>query len=176
VPRSRTYRNSQGSFRRSRPNRDWAGVSSTGFTAVAASTKVLLGSFTLANPGIDETILRSVGTIAVESDQGAAVEDQIGAFGMVKVTDTAFAIGITAIPSPITDIADDGWFLYVPFAMSGVQGSVPIGALTKDFDSRAKRVLEDGTTIAIVAENASASHGFSIAMVMRVLGQVRGTR
>ena len=161
----------------SRPNRAWSGIASVGFTGVGVSAKVILGSFALSSDAIDETILRTVGMLAVESDQSAAVEDQIGAFGMIRVTENAFAVGITAVPGPVTDINDDGWLLMVPFAQSGasVLAAGP-SSVQYPFDSKAKRVVEGGIRAVIVVENASASHVFQVAFVMRLLAQVRGTR
>ena len=163
----------------SRPNRAWAGIVSTGYTTVALSAKVLLGTFSLSNPNIDETILRTVGTIAVTSDQNAATEDIIGAFGMILVTDLAVTAGVASIPDPVTDTSDDGWFLYVPFAQS-LAFSSGVGfdaqfATQYTFDSKAKRRMEEGQQAAIVVANASASFGFQVAMVFRLLSQITGT-
>ncbi len=161
-----------------RSNKSWAFVGNTSFTTIAQGAKVLLGSFTLSNPGIDETILRSVGGVAIHSDQAAADEQQIGAFGLIMVTDTALALGITAIPGPFTDGSDDGWFLHVPFAqsiefVSGV--GVLVNSVWYPFDSGAKRVNHDGTAVALVVENGGASHGLRIAFSLRMLSMVTGT-
>ena len=107
----------QGNFRRSgpRPNRGWSYTLETAFTTVPANSKVLLASFTLSNPGIDITLLRCIGGLAVSSDQSVNVEEQVGAFGLILVTDQALAIGITAIPGPFTNGDDDGWFCHQSF-------------------------------------------------------------
>ena len=170
---------SRQSQRRSPPNRAWAGVVSTGFTTVAANTKVLLGFLSLSNPNIDETVLRTVGVLGVMSDQVAATEDIIGAVGMILVSDTAFAAGVASIPGPVTDVADDGWFLYIPIVQAfgfasavGIDGSF---AIQYAFDSKVKRRVEEGQTGAIVVENSSASFGFQVAFVLRLLSMVTGT-
>ena len=164
----------------SRPNRAWAGLSTASFTAVAGSGgKVLLVSFvTIA--GIDETILRNVGTLAVKSDQDVADEVQIGAMGLIRVTDTAFAAGVASVPGPITDIEDDGWMVYVPIVqsfqfVSGV-GVSNNQATQYHFDSKAKRIIQKGVRVAVVLESTSNSDGFSVALVMRSFAQIRGTR
>ena len=165
----------------SRPNRTWAGSATAAFTAVAgAGTKVLLASFTLSSEGIDETILRNVGLLSVKTDQQVADEDQIGAFGIIRVTDTAFAAGAASVPGPITDSSDDGWMVYVPIAQSflfgtavGMQGNFAQGY---PFDSKAKRIISGGSRVVLVVESTSGSAGFQIAFVMRLLSQVRGTR
>ena len=161
------------------PNRSWAGFASTAETAVAASTKVLLGSFTLSNSNIDETILRNVGVLGVTSDQIATTEVQIGAFGMIVVNDLAVAAGAASIPGPITDRTDDGWFVYVPIVQK-LQISSNVGnnfqAVTQyQFDSKAKRVVQEGFQIALMVENASSSTAFDIMAIFRTLSQIRGT-
>ena len=162
-------------FRAPRPkNRSWSGITSAAFTAVAASAKVLLGSFVLAVPTIDETILRTVGLISIETDNQATAENQIGGFGLIRVSTTAFAIGITAIPGPITDIDDDGWLVYVPFAASTGTVAASLNSVQYHFDSKAKRKIQDGESVAIVVENASSVHGFDIAVHLRLLAMLTG--
>ncbi len=175
-------RRQQRQFNRSssRPNRTWAGVSPAAYTVLAGSTKVLLNTFVLSNQGIDETILRVVGQVSVSSDQQAVSEDQIGAIGMCIVTDTAVATGITAVPDPVTDVNDDIWFMYQSFSQQMRFGTSvglhPDWATNYQIDSKAKRIVQSGETIIVVAANAHASHSLQIAFSIRVLGQVRGTR
>ena len=161
------------------PNRTWTGITSTAATAVAAGTKVLAGSFVLSNPGIDETILRTVGVIGIASDQTAASELQLGAFGFLVVTDLAVAAGAASIPGPVTDISDDGWFMFVPFVqelrfLSG-SGFAPNAVRLYHFDSKAKRKLPDGSSVAVMVENAHATHGFQLFFSLRMLTMVTGT-
>jgi len=147
---------------------------------VAANTKVLLATLTLSNPGIDETVLRNVGIISIQSDQSAATEQQIGAFGMIRVTDIAAAAGVASIPGPITDATDDGWFTYVPFSQA-FQFKTGVGfqggdfAASYQFDSKAKRRVEEGSLLAMVVENAHATNGLQITVVLRTLSMVTGT-
>ena len=161
-----------------RPNRGWSGQVSTAVVNIPANSAVLLGGFALTNPGIDVTVLRTVGSIYINTDQTAANEQQIGAFGFILVTDTAFAVGITAIPDPIGDVGDDGWFVYVPiqqdFTFATAVGQI-VG-MKYDFDSKAKRVIHNGTTIAVVIANSDAGDGFNVTVGFRILSQVRGTR
>ena len=176
MPARRTSR----SFaRRAPPNRSWSRSFTAAPIVVAAATKVLLGTFVLSNPGIDETILRTVGMLSIQSDQGAASEDQIGAFGMILVRATAAAAGAASIPGPITEGGDDGWFTYVPFAqrftfLSGV-GFDAVGGSNISFDSKAKRRAGEDQVVALMVENAHATHGLQISFVLRMLSQVSGT-
>ena len=175
---ARRFQNRFSSNRSARPNRSWTGLVSATTVTVPAASKVLIASFVLSNPGIDETVLRTLGILYVQSDQGAGSELQMGAFGLLKVTDTALAVGITAIPDPVSEVADDNWFVYVPIQQHLVFASA-VGQIMGEryeFDSKAKRVLEIGESIAVVAANAHATHGFNISVGFRMLSQVRGTR
>ncbi len=161
---------------RAKANRTWGGTSSTAVTAVAANTKVLLGSFVLSNPGIDETVLRTVGSLMVSSDQLAGNEAQIGALGIILVTDVALAVGAASLPGPITNSSDDGWLLYVPFTQRfgflTAAGFSPDFGKSISFDSKAKRRVHDGYSLAIVIENGSSAHGIEVAIVLRMLTMV----
>ena len=132
--------------------------------------------FVPTNPGIDLTILRTVGVLSVVSDQAAAVEDQMGAFGMIIVTENARAIGVTAMPDPVTDAGDDGWFVYQSFAQkTNAGGADP--SKTYMLNSKAKRIIQGtGVNIALMVKNAHATHGLQYAILIRILAQVRGTR
>ena len=163
----------------SRPNRGWSGLIEATDTAIPAGSKVLLGSFTPTAPGIDLTILRTVGHVSVASDT-VANELQLGAFGIIKVTDVALAAGIASIPGPVTNVEDD-WFIFQAFgfetALHSNVGVNPDWAHMLEFDSKAKRILPgDGMALAIVAENAHATHGFDVSVGLRILAQVRGTQ
>ncbi len=163
--------------RKAPSNKSWAGVM-TPSIAVAGSTKILLGSFSLSNVNIDETTLRTVGAIEVHSDQVAASEVQLGAFGLIMVNDLAVAAGAASIPGPVTDINDDGWFVYVPIVqrlnVGDSTGLQPEFGVRYAFDSKAKRKTDEGFKIAIMVENATAA-GFIISIGFRLLSMVRGT-
>jgi len=161
--------------RTSPPNRSWAGSEFEAQT-IAANTAVLIGTFVLSNAGIDETVLRTLARFVVRTDQVAATEFQIGALGLIVVSDQAISVGITAVPHPIADIADDGWFVHMPIVQAFELGDNTgfTYAPTYEVDSKAKRVIHDGQSIGIVVENSSTG-GFSIAGVMRSLTMVRGT-
>ena len=135
-----------------------------------------MASFVPNNPGIDLTILRVVGGIAVASDQSAGVESQLGAFGMIVVTDRAFAAGIASIPGPITDGDQDGWFVYQSFARDGSLINEGLASTWWPIDSKAKRIITgEGITVAIVVENIHATHAMDFFFQVRMLAQVRGT-
>ena len=159
----------------SRPNRSWVGHTSSTYTTLAANTRLLVAGFIAV--GGDETVLRTVGQLSVTSDQAGSVEDQIGAFGLVAVSDAAFAVGISAIPDPISRQSDDGWFVYQAFTQQGDASATSSLPRTYNFDSKAKRIISlEGVTIVISLTNASLSHGIKFALNLRILSQLRGTR
>ena len=119
-----------------------------------------------------------MGLLTIRSDQESADENQHGAIGMIVVSDQAISVGVTAVPHPIADGADDGWFMFQPFSQrfsfldaTGVQSHMVTQYM---IDSKAKRVVHDGQSIALVIENVSTI-GLTFGFVLRTLSQVRGT-
>jgi len=168
MPRSRIVRS------KSRPNNSWSGVVVSSFTTIAFGTKTLLSTLVLNNQGIDETILRVIGSITVASDQFAAAEDQIGSVGLIVVTDLAIAAGAASIPGPSTNIEDDGWFCHQTFANRNVVAAEP-RPLMIPFASKGRRIVESGQSVALMVENSDANNGFVVAVQFRVLSRVTGT-
>jgi len=148
----------------------WSGIVAGGFTAVPASSKVLLASFIPNYPG-GSTVRRLRGTFLVISDQTAAPEAQNGAIGACVVGDTAVGVGISAIKDPVTDVSDDTWFWYHSFNFVN-PATVTEGQATRmiDIDSKAMRKVQIGDTVVFVIANASATAGLSVAMSVRLLG------
>ncbi len=148
---------------------DWSRFNQTAAVNVAAGTKVLLATFALGNPGISETVRRTRGMIAVSSEQAAAIEEQAGAFGLMKVNDIALAAGAASIPGPVTDGSDDAWFVWVPFAQRSIASSGQTISFVYEFDSKAMRTVEEGFGLAVMVENAHATHAFAIQIGMSLL-------
>ena len=110
----------------------------------------------------------------MQSDQAVASEFQLGAVGMIVVSADALAVGITAIPSPGDDIDSDGWFVWVPLLSTIKAGTseTDLGYHTI-IDSKAQRVIHEGSVIAVVAENFSATAGMQLSMNFRLLSRFR---
>ena len=140
-------------------NTNWSRITLPASLVVLPATKILAALFVLDNPGISETIRRTRGLISVSSDQIAAAEDQVGAFGLMKVNDIAAAVGAASIPGPFTDGNDDGWFVHQFFCQRG-SAVVASGDLSVQYeiDSKGMRTIEEGFSIAVMIENASAVH------------------
>ena len=143
FPRRRVAR--RGGFRRgtSSPT-SWAGfhVDST----IAASSKLLLAVFVQSAGHSHETVVRQVGSVSIgTTTAGGAI-----VFGSCVVSDAAVAIGITAIPDPITEINDDLWSMIVPIASASQQRS-------ENFDQRGMRKIEEGQSLVLVVANGGLS-------------------
>jgi len=146
----------------------WVGSIITAYTNVPAATKVLLAFFVPSTSAFDETILRTRGVMSVRSDQTVSVEEQIGAFGMIVVSDRAVAAGIASIPSPFTDADDDDWFVYEPF-FHRHQANIGNGQSDTVIDSKAMRKFPEGRNVAVVVENGHATHGLDFGVQIRML-------
>ncbi len=146
----------------------------TAFAGLAAATTVLDQAFTAAQltvvaPG---TVIRTVGYIAVQSDQVAATERPFGAMGFAVVSEQARAAGVASLPAPINNEESDLWFVHQQFAASfrfvtaaGFSEELKIF----EFDSRAQRKFVDGEAIVVVVENASATFAMNYVLKFRIL-------
>jgi len=173
MPRGRTTR-SIVSRPRKAINWSWAGQFGgvTGSPVIVpAASKVLLGFFVLST-AFDETVTRIRGQLTIASDQGVAAEEQVGAFGFVRVTDRARAAGVASIPGPVTDIDDDGWLLWQPFLQQTSVAEAVIGR-NYQIDSKAQRIIREGEEVAIVVENAHDTFGLTIMWGLRLLSRFR---
>ena len=119
------------------------------------------------------TIVRTYLEVLLESDQIVATERQLGAVGICVVSDQAVAIGITAVPTPDTDLASDLWLLNKvilnKFTFSSAVGiQTPAGTLYS-IDSKAMRKVNDDQDVVIVAELTGGSLGGVISLGGRIL-------
>jgi len=112
------------------------------------------------------TIVRTRLYVGAHSDQSIAAESWLFAVGMCIVSDQAAAIGITAIPTPVTDLASDAWYLHQfmsgAYGFSSAIGNEEIGLYRLNIDSRAMRKVEDGFDNALVVESSSGFEGVII--------------
>ena len=159
-------------LRRGRPGRvvrgkraetNWARFAPTAAVGVAGSGKTLVASVVLSNPGINETVRRTRGTLFIQSDQASVFEECSGALGCIVTNDVANAVGVTAIPGPVTDANDDAWFVWQPFsgliAGTNATGTATMtngpGVIRVDFDSKAMRRVEEGFSVIFMVELAT---------------------
>jgi hypothetical protein len=143
---------------------------------VPAATKVLLGGFAT---GIANTVRRVHGIVTWETDQGAADETTIGAFGMCIVSDDAQAAGAGSIPGPFTDDDSDLWFvhqyLWQRLRFVTAAGFAQIGhEVVWTIDSKAMRKFTQDEQIVIMVENGDAAAGAVCQFSIRLLTQLSG--
>ncbi len=135
----------------------WAfSADESGFTDVVGSGVDFQSSLNAAALALRPfTIIRTVGYLAMISDQVAASEQPFGAWGVAVVSDQAVAAGVAALPSPITDEGSDLWLAYQGLAAPMVAGPAMPGPSIVQFDSRGQRKVEEGQDIVSMFENAS---------------------
>ncbi len=108
------------------------------------------------------TIVRSRFLLHIASDQEAADELAAGAFGIAVVSDTATGIGVTAVPTPITDAGSSLFFvhqyMYARLQFASASGFDGDSGHVYEVDSKAMRKFELGNQVAVVIENAGASN------------------
>ncbi len=147
---------------------DWAFVQNLGPQPVAASTKILLGSFVATTA--DGTVLRTHVELGVGSDTTG--EWQIGAFGLIVVSETAFLAGAASIPGPSTDASDSGWFVHQPILAQTTTGTTGRDTRYWTIDSKAMRKFPLGTRVVIMVENIQVTTGqFDMTFAVRLLAK-----
>ncbi len=114
------------------------------------------------------TITRVRGTIWVASDQASASEEPFGALAFAVVSEQARAVGITAVPAPITDEASDLFFAYQAFQAYFATGQ-GVTWQRYDYDSKAMRKVNTGEGIVVTIENAHATFGLEFINKFRML-------
>ena len=170
MPHNRVVRRS-GSFGRRSPGRltEWfADPFANGVTNLPANSFVILSVLTAA--GLAKrpfTITRTVGMLAVLSDQQGALEQPFGAVGGMVVSDKATTTGATAVPDPVTEASSDEWFMYSPWVAQGETLERPIKTFM--FDSRAQRKVQDGEDFVYVLSNAAGTPGVNFIFTVRTL-------
>ncbi len=104
---------------------------------------------------------RTRGLIHWASDQAAADEAPIGAFGMCVVTADALAAGAASVPGPLSDDESDVWFvhqyMFQDYELVSASGSLNMGVQYM-IDSKAMRKVNASQAIALVVE-AGATFG-----------------
>ena len=138
----------------------WLFGSTVESTMSGAPTAVLASSLNAAALALRPfTIVRTRGIIHIRSDQAAASETYGADLGMAVVSDQAAAIGVTAVPTPLTDKGSDLFFVYEQlFSHLSVRsdiGQLKEGAFMT-FDSKAMRKVNDDQDVVVVQENELA--------------------
>jgi len=152
----------------------WVGVGETNSTIAASSTALLINSGSAGLLALRPfTVVRTRGILAFRSDQTGVSEAFHAALGYSVVTDQASAIGITAVPTPYTDIGSDMFYVHQFFSgrfefVTGV-GFHPQSMQVKEYDSKAMRRVNDDSDVVTVLETSSLSSGINIYHAARFL-------
>jgi len=136
----------------------------------AANSAALILSLSAAGLALRPfTVIRTRLHFSVRSDQSAASENFDAAIGCAVVSDQAAAIGITAVPTPFTDLGSDLWFVhqiidghFLFISGVGVEGNSnsPTGGM--DVDSKAMRKVNGDQDLVTVIENSGLSSGTQV--------------
>jgi len=162
----------RGIQRGARRETSWFNVPFTSVTNNATATIVSsLSASGLARRPF--TAIRTHVELLISSDQSIASESQLGAFGIAVVSDQAQAIGVTAVPTPVTDLESDLWFVhqvmlnrYQFHDATGVQATY---GSKYTVDSKAMRKVNDDQDIVMVVENSTVGSGQIVLMAGRML-------
>jgi len=119
------------------------------------------------------TILRTHLEVRMASDQIVASEVQLAGIGLAVVSDQASGIGISAVPTPVTDLGSDLWFVHQVLFGSFLFGDAtgfqePVGTFAS-IDSKAMRKVNDAEDVVIVAESSAIGQGLTITSGGRLL-------
>jgi len=143
----------------------------TAFTAGGGTILASLDAEELAKRPF--TIIRTHLFWRIQTDQSIASENQFAGLGMCVVSEEAAAVGVTAVPTPITDLGSDLWFVHELMAnqyqfLSGIgAGNVGIHSW---IDSKAMRKVNDDQDALLVGEfDTALSDGFTLIVGGRLL-------
>ena len=132
-------------------------------TQLTGTSAVLVGQgATITLDGITQVRLRGLLSMHLPS-ASAALDGYAGAFGIAIVTLAAFNVGVTAVPTPITEVGWDGWLYHTFFDLRApglIDGTASVdvdnmlpttAALRIDVDAKAMRKGKvDEVTVGVI--------------------------
>ena len=120
------------------------------------------------------TVVRTRFRWVVRSDQSAATESFTGNVGFAVVSDQATAIGITAVPTPATDMGSDLFWLIDQWIgrveLIGTDWTSDL--VDRVIDSKAMRKVDIGQDMAISAEAGIGDQGCIVRVAGRMLVKI----
>ncbi len=136
----------------------WIGFQHVGATLSSASSTLIFSLNAAALALRPFTIVRTHFSFFVNSDQAAANEQQAIFWGAAVVSDQAVSVGITAVPTPNTDLPSSLFFaLKLMYANAvNLTDQTKAGAYF-ELDSKAMRKVDVGSDIIVVVENPLAT-------------------
>ncbi len=133
----------------------WVGSADQGVVAVAGNASVILQSNATL---IDTTIVRTRGILDVRPSTTGTSQQVLGAFGMLIVSDQAFAAGAGSVPGPWTD-QDADWFVWEAISYLW-EVTTDVGRLlgpVRHIDSKAMRKVNQNETVVVVYESQATA-------------------
>ena len=143
-------------------------------TVITDTTPAFLGS-ALSTSFDGFTLIRTRGELLIQMALSTSARDAMaGAFGIGIATAAAVAIGVTALPTPITEQGSENWIYWTAFsvncpqigtdAANGLSGSAVSSTFRATVDSKAMRkfnsedalyaIIEVGTETGVVEIDA----------------------
>ncbi len=146
---------------RSRRETTWFQFVPIEVTLAAASTAVLAFSLNAAALALRPfTVVRTRFELDLSSDQSAAIEKQRAAVGIAVVSDQSVAIGVTAVPTPSTDMGSNLWLTHqIIYADETALTDRTRRATRMSIDSKAMRKVEVGQDVIVVVETLPIGAG-----------------
>ncbi len=146
---------------RARRETFWLGGVTTLTSFPVAATKVLLTSLNAGALALRPfTVVRTRGLLYLRSDQVVATEEQSGAYGEAVVSEQASAVGITAVPGPVSNADSELFHVFQAIATAFFFSSAAgMGVNGAGFviDSKAMRKVEDGQDLITIYESDAAA-------------------
>ncbi len=151
-----------------------AAVDNGQFSTLLSNAAVFFSSLNVAALALRPfTVVRVRGLLTVKSDQIANIEQGNIAAGIAVVSDQAVAVGVTAMPTPVTESGSDLWmfhqFLTFGFVISSAVGIAAPGITQMVIDNKAMRKVAEGEDLVTLVENESTTAGCQFKLSTRVL-------
>jgi len=151
----------------------WIAFLQTSTVLSAAATANLTNALNAAALALRPfTVIRTHLEWLVISDQSAATESFTGNLAMAVVSLQASQIGVTAVPTPATDLGSDFFFLHSQwqgrFDFIGT-GTANQCLCSRSIDSKAMRKVDDDSDLILVQEAGLLGSGLTSSVGGRVL-------
>ena len=120
------------------------------------------------------TVVRTRMLNHIVTDQSVAEEIQIGAFGFCVVSEQAATVGVTAVPTPVSDAGSDLWYVHSPLIsnfhfVSGAGFDSDAGHVYTVDSKAMRKVNEDQELLGVVEQEVTPSQGCIISGFGRML-------
>jgi len=175
--------------RRPPSNYVWQRLQSTNETQLNGATTILLASIQNPAGGTEFVVERIRGELHVALSGGGNIpvlgESYIGAFGAAVESERAAAVGVGALPRPVTDEDYGDWLMWEPWSLapSVSNDPAPGGGLSVntwvpdriEIDVKSRRRFPEDTRLVFVVEQGSNDEPVDLWFSLSVLLRERGS-